>query len=87
MLREELDPELHTLRSVIRTIVDPKARADAESARFNLYAALDDDDAHLARRWSRAVRAAMVVGDPVTGGTGYEALDHIDGLLMGSCND
>jgi hypothetical protein len=61
-LRTDCDPELHTLRSVVRAIPDARVRQDAEGARFNLYAALEHADAVAAGRWcTAALETALVL--------------------------
>jgi hypothetical protein len=50
-----IDPELHTLRSVLNAIDDPSA----ETARFKLFKALEAEDYALARRWHDALEAAV----------------------------
>lgn len=82
-LRSDLDPELHSLRSIIRTL-DGRERTDAESARFGVYAALEAGDAPLARRWSAALRVAMLALPEDRAhlrGPALAALDTIDRAL------
>lgn len=57
--RSAIDPELHTLRSVVQR-ADGRERQQLESARFNLYAAFEGRDPDAARRWADAVRAALL---------------------------
>ncbi len=56
-LRESVDPELSLLRAALRCIDDQKLRASADTARFQLFAALEADDRKLAKRWLNALRA------------------------------
>ena len=65
------DPELHTLRSIARS-TDGRDRQELESARFNLFAALERGATHEARRWSRALRVALLAYEPGAGVDGEE---------------
>ena len=53
------NPQLHILRSVIHVMDDYRARQPAESARFNLFAALQQDDLPSARQWCLALRVSL----------------------------
>lgn len=54
--REEIDPELHLLRSIARS----QQNHDIESARFNVFAAFEHGNSTQARRWTGALRVAIV---------------------------
>ena len=58
-LREKLDTHLHVLRSMIRTIPEGPLRSGAESARHNLYRALEEGDRESAGKWLDALRRAL----------------------------
>src|SRR5262249_7440434 len=58
-LRSALDPELHTLRTLARALPDRHARHDLESARYNLYAALEAGTWPTAIRWCHSLEAAI----------------------------
>lgn len=60
--RKDIDPELHILRSAIRS-ADGRERSELETARFQLYAAFEQRDPDAARRWSKALRAGLLVTD------------------------
>lgn len=57
--RRDVDPELHILRSAVQRL-EGKARHSVESARFNLFAAFESRDPNAARRWAKALRAALL---------------------------
>jgi hypothetical protein len=59
MATNQFDAQLHVLRSIGRTYGDVRERADFESARFNLFAAIQSNDWESAQRWLRAVRTAF----------------------------
>lgn len=82
--RAEIDPELHTLRSVVSR-ADGRERQQIESARFNLYAAFEGRDAAAARRWASALRAALIAyeGPVELQALGLRALDTIEGAIGG----
>jgi hypothetical protein len=50
MKAKDTDAEFHVLRSFARAIDDGRTRQDVESARFNLYAAMEGNDLDAARR-------------------------------------
>jgi hypothetical protein len=58
-LREKLDPHLHVLRAMIRTIPEGQLRSGAESARHNLYRALEEGDRESAGKWLDALRVVL----------------------------
>jgi hypothetical protein len=60
-IREALDPELATLRAVIRSIPDKRARVATEAARYNLFAALDQGNWLRAARWLTALQSELAV--------------------------
>lgn len=63
-LRSRIDPELAILRSIGRAAqTAPNGRNDLESARFNLYAAAEQDDRDLAARWLDACRVVIEVAE------------------------
>lgn len=72
--RAEIDPELHTIRSVVSR-ADGRERQQIESARFNLYAAFEARDADAARRWAAALRAALIA---------YEGPDELREIGLGA---
>lgn len=77
--REQVDAELHVLKSVIRGCTDGRERGEMETARFNLFAAFEQRDEDSARRWARAMRAALYVAkDERLRAIGTEALDAIE---------
>jgi hypothetical protein len=53
------DPQLHTLRSIAGALEDPKQKQEAQSARFNLYAALKAGDEAGAKAWLDALETAL----------------------------
>ncbi len=76
--REDIDPELHMLKSVIRGCTDGRERSELETARFNLFAAFEHRDAAVARRWARAMRAGLIATENTElRQLGTEALDAI----------
>ena len=58
-LRQNLDPELHILRSAVRTIEDRSVRAEAATARHKLFESLDSGELGDARRWLSALKVAL----------------------------
>lgn len=52
--RKEIDPELHILKSAGR-LIEGRERQQFESARFNLFAAFEGQNAESAQRWARAL--------------------------------
>ena len=58
-LRTELDPQLHILRSITRAVADTRLRHELESARFNLFAALEATNLAAARQWIGALRVSL----------------------------
>lgn len=56
--RQEIDPELHTLRS-IALLCDGRNRAQIETARFQIYAAFETSSPREAVRWLIACRIAI----------------------------
>lgn len=80
--RAEIDPELHTIRSVVSR-ADGRERQQIESARFNLYAAFEARDAASAKRWAGALRAALIAyeGPPELQALGLGALDRIEAAI------
>jgi len=56
--REQVDPELHILRSITRRL-DGRDRTDFETARFSLFKAFEEQNAERARAWILAVRAGL----------------------------
>ena len=78
-LRVQLDPELAALRMTARAIPDSRHRSELEGGRFALYAALEDDDHDLARRWCRTLRIALAgIEDEKIRVLASEALDAIE---------
>ena len=59
MDRKICDPYLHVLRSIAAGIEDEKERQNFETARFNLYAALELSDAEASTAWLTAVTTAL----------------------------
>ena len=81
MTSNPLDPELHVLRSVARSL-DGRARSELETARFNLWQSLRFDDRADAVRWARACRAALVTLPDGDGrALAVQALDAIESEL------
>jgi len=58
--REDIDPQLHLLKSITNQIEDFKVRHQAEGARFNLFTAFETQDPVKARQWLRAMNAAIL---------------------------
>lgn len=56
------DSQLHVLRTVGRSFDDIREAQEFDSARFNLYAAIRQEDWDLALLWLRAVQTALDVG-------------------------
>ena len=56
--RESVDPNLHTLRTVIATL-DGRAAQTLASARFHLYKAFENSDPIAAYKWIQALRAGF----------------------------
>ena len=84
--RREIDPELHILRSAVRA-ADGRDRQYIESARFNLYEAFDQGSEPDARRWAKALRAAIMACDDARLGplktAALEALADIEQAIEG----
>lgn len=81
MTRHPLDPELHILRSLARSL-DGRARSELETARFALWRAIDQGDTAEARRWARACRAVLLtLDDGEARQLGIAALDAIEAAL------
>jgi hypothetical protein len=59
--REEVDPELHLLRTVIETTMKGKQRQAAEAARYGVFKAFEQQQPTLARRWLVSLRACFVM--------------------------
>lgn len=76
--RAGVDAELHVLRSVARRAEDSRSRQELESARYAVYAAFEVRDAETARRWCRALRAALGGIEPELRQAGLEALSEIE---------
>lgn len=55
----KFDPQLHTLRSIANSIEDPRQRQEAQSARFNLFAALEQENSEEAKHWLDALDASI----------------------------
>lgn len=55
----KFDSQLHILRSIAASIEDARQRQEAQSARFNLYAALEMNDDAEAGNWLEALEAAL----------------------------
>ena len=78
--RTHLDPELHTLRTVAQSVEGRSGRR-LESARFNLFAALECSDREKAQRWSAALRTALLAEPDLTPelrASAIRTLDRID---------
>jgi hypothetical protein len=58
-LNKKYDPQLHILRSIAGSIEDMRQRQEAQSARFNLYAALEQGDVKAAINWLDALETAF----------------------------
>jgi len=85
----DYDAQLHVLRSVARATDDNRQRQEIESARFNLYAALETRDRDAARQWSRALRVALDVlrqttTQPAAVALALDALDEIEAGITGT---
>lgn len=55
----KFDPQLHILRSVARSMEDNRQRQEAKSARFNLFAALEQNDRESALTWLEALEVSL----------------------------
>lgn len=75
--RADVDSQLHTLRSVARAA---GRSTDLETARFNLYAAFESQDAARARAWIIACRAAVLALPDERGDLRELGLDACDTL-------
>lgn len=58
-LRIDVDSDLHLLRSAVRSIKDERLKADAETARFKLYWAIEGGDLATAEKWLKALSVAL----------------------------
>jgi hypothetical protein len=80
--RKSIDAELHTLRSCIRGCEDSRQRSEMEGARFQIYAAFEHRDPDAARRWAKALRAALIAVDhDELRGMGLDALGVIESAI------
>lgn len=61
MTKEQFDPQLHILRSIANSLEDDKQRQEAQSARFNLFAALTNADDESARNWLNALEVSLAL--------------------------
>lgn len=75
--RSDVDPHLHTLRSVARAA---GRTTDLEGARFNLFAAFEACDAARARAWATACRAAVLALPDERGDLRELGLDACDAI-------
>jgi hypothetical protein len=57
--REDVDPELHLLRTMIETTLEGKQRQAAEAARYGVFKAFEHKQPALARRWLVSLRACL----------------------------
>jgi len=57
--REDIDPELHLLRTMIETTLEGKQRHAAEAARYGVFKAFEQQRPALARRWLVSLRACL----------------------------
>ena len=55
----KFDPQLHLLRTVVRSLPDARQRHEAETARFHLFAALQTGDTAAANQWLIALQATV----------------------------
>ena len=55
----KFDPQLHILRSVAASLDDPKQRHEAETARFNLFVALREENEASALEWLEALEISL----------------------------
>lgn len=55
----KFDPQLHILRSVANALEEPRARQEAQSARHNLFAALEQNDRENALNWLEALEVSL----------------------------
>ena len=77
------DPELHLLRSIAKS-VEGRERAEIETARFGVFAAIESGDVDKARRWLTALRVALTAYAPeALAERGHAAIDAIEGRLSG----
>lgn len=80
--RQEVDSELHTLRTAIGSLFQGKERQAAEHARFRIFQSFERGDRDGARRWLRAVRASFAASpsEETLGlmALAYEALDALE---------
>jgi hypothetical protein len=58
----DADPPLHILRTIARQLPDPRSRQEAESARFNVYTALEAQNADAVQSWLTALETSIVTG-------------------------
>lgn len=58
----QVDPELHTLRTVARQVRGREAQ-ELESARFAIYAAFEAREPEKARRWILAMRTGLLTAE------------------------
>ena len=63
----ECDAALHILRSVARSTEDQRNGREIETARFNVFAALECGDIDQAREWLAALRVAVATYVPDLG--------------------
>jgi hypothetical protein len=55
---QSYDPALAAIRMASRAVTDQRAYHEIDSARFNLFAALQGSDYESARKWLRVLRIA-----------------------------
>jgi sigma54-dependent transcription regulator len=81
--REDIDPELHLLKSITNQTQDYKVRHQLEGARFNVFAAFEAGDDQRARQWLRALSAAILGLEGPARQLAEEALGEIQAAVEG----
>ena len=79
----EADAALHILRSVARGLDDARNGREMETARFNVFAALETGDDGSVREWLVALRVAVVayVTDPGQRAAALQAIERIAAIV------
>lgn len=81
--RSTVDPELHILRTLSRSL-EGRDRSELESARWNVFAAFEARDQDKARRWTAALRTALLgYAEGEMREQGMAALDTIEEAIDG----
>lgn len=77
----KFDPQLHILRSIANAAAQPKERHEAQSARHNLFAALEHEDYAAALEWLEALEVALHSLTTPLGGTILASADRAIGTI------